>query len=324
MPPGVRLRGPRLTVVLPRDASRRRASARPCRVPDASASLCAPCRPFCSPTCGRALRAVPRSPPMPSETVALLFRSTWRAWAWRVRAVGQGYADGLGRAGPPLRRRRGRRRPAGRPEPEHGRTPPAARCGPRQGIHGTDAAGPLRGRRTDQRGAGPPRAPRRSRARRPGPRPAAQAHSADMGRRGFLRRTIARTAGQVWDRALPRGYVIPEGRREHAVGQRIGADEVVRGWMESQGHRGGQHPRPRPHADRRRARRSCGRTGCTGSQSCATRRCESSGGERTPPLVSRSWLVKLGAAGTQECAGGWEQPRQRTGRAGIVRRPGSG
>jgi len=33
---------------------------------------------------------------------------------------------------------------------------------------------------------------------------------------------------------------------------------------------------------------------------CATRRLESSGGERTPPPVGRSWPVKLGAAGTWE------------------------
>ena len=77
-------------------------------------------------------------------------------------------------------------------------------------------------------------------------------------------------------------------------------------------------------AEHRVTRAGIESTGSTGNRSCATRRCESSGGERTPPLVSRSWLVKLGAAGTQECAGGWEQPRQCTGRAGIVRRPGSG
>ena len=35
-------------------------------------------------------------------------------------------------------------------------------------------------------------------------------------------------------------------------------------------------------------------TGGTGNPSCATRRLESSGGERTPPLVSRSWPVKRG------------------------------
>ena len=34
----------------------------------------------------------------------------------------------------------------------------------------------------------------------------------------------------------------------------------------------------------------------TGSRRCATRREESSGGERTPPLVSRSWPMKLGGS----------------------------
>ena len=36
-----------------------------------------------------------RPPPMPTETVALLVEVYRRAGAWRVRAVGQGYADGL-------------------------------------------------------------------------------------------------------------------------------------------------------------------------------------------------------------------------------------
>ena len=51
---------------------------------------------------------------------------------------------------------------------------------------------------------------------------------------------------------------------------------------------------------------------------------ESSGGERTPPPGSRSWPVKLRAAGA------WERTRRvgaaltTTGRVGTVRRPGSG
>ena len=92
--PGVRLRGAQLTVrpdALRRGAERVVVIASPENL-------------------NRAVRALPpvvltdarerpfarfRPPPMPTETVALLVEVYRRSGAWRVRAVGQGYADGL-------------------------------------------------------------------------------------------------------------------------------------------------------------------------------------------------------------------------------------
>jgi stress response protein SCP2 len=204
--PGVRLRGPQLTV-LP-DALRRGAE----RVvvvasPD---------------DLGSAVRALPpvlltdardrpfarfRPPPMPTETVALLVEVYRRAGAWRVRAVGQGYADGLA----------GLARDFGVDVAEE-----------------TTAIGPL-GEVVDRTNA--------ERARH-GLRPltvdarlaaAAQAHSADMVRRDFFAHENP-NGEQVWHRAVAAGYAYRKVAENIAAGQRT-AEEVVRGWMESPGHR---------------------------------------------------------------------------------------
>ncbi len=64
---------------------------------------------------------------------------------------------------------------------------------------------------------------------------AAQAHSADMVRRGFFAHESP-DGRQVWDRAVAAGYAYRKVAENIAAGQRT-ADEVVRGWMGSPGHR---------------------------------------------------------------------------------------
>src|SRR4051794_828521 len=92
--PGVRLRGPRLTVrpdALRRGAERVVVVASPENLNTAVRTL----PPVVLPAAGDRPFARFRPPPMPTETVALLVEVYRRAGAWRVRAVGQGYADGL-------------------------------------------------------------------------------------------------------------------------------------------------------------------------------------------------------------------------------------
>ena len=221
--PGVRLRGPRLTV-LP-DALRRGAE----RVvvvasPD---------------DLGTAVRALPpvlltdarerpfarfRPPPMPTETVALLVEVYRRAGAWRVRAVGQGYADGLA----------GLARDFGVDVADDVPPEGAGRAVRGHSSRGTDAAGPLdevvdRTNAERARHGLPPLALDARLAA------AAQAHSADMMRRDFFAHESP-DGRQVWDRAVAEGYAYRKVAENIAAGQRT-ADEVVRGWMESDGHR---------------------------------------------------------------------------------------
>ena len=230
--PGVRLRGPRLTV-LP-DALRRGAE----RVvviasPDDLGSAVRTLPPILLTDARERPFARFRPPPMPTETVALLVEIYRRAGAWRVRAVGQGYADGL--AG--LARDFGVDVADDVPPDglnRDGRSARGARAVRDQGSHGTDAAGPL-GEVVEQTNA--------ERARRGLPplaldarlAAAAQAHSADMVRRGFFAHESP-DGRQVWDRAVAEGYAYRKVAENIAAGQRT-ADEVVRGWMESQGHR---------------------------------------------------------------------------------------
>jgi stress response protein SCP2 len=233
--PGVRLRGPRLTV---RPDALRRGAERVVVVASPE-------------SLGTAVRTLPpvvltdarerpfarfRPPPMPTETVALLVEVYRRAGAWRVRAVGQGYADGLaGLArdfgvdvaddGPPAGI--GPDRGDGRDHPARSRGD-----GPRHGGSGADA---VLGEVVELTNA--------ERARH-GLRPltvddrlatAAQAHSTDMVRRGFFAHESP-DGRQVWDRAVAAGYAYRKVAENIAAGQRT-ADEVVRGWMGSPGHR---------------------------------------------------------------------------------------
>jgi stress response protein SCP2 len=223
--PGVRLRGPQLTV---RPEALRRGAERVVVVASPE-------------DLGKAVRTLPpvlltdarerpfarfRPPPMPTETVALLVEVYRRAGAWRVRAVGQGYADGLA----------GLARDFGVDVAEDGAPPAGAPGRPNGGAGGGGggAAGVL-GEVVDRTNA--------ERTRR-GLRPltvdtrlaaAAQAHSADMVQRGFFAHESP-DGRQVWDRAVAAGYAYRKVAENIAAGQRS-AEEVVRGWMESPGHR---------------------------------------------------------------------------------------
>ena len=209
--PGVRLRGPRLTVLpdaLRRGAERVVVVASPDDL-DAAVRTLPPVlltdareRPF----------ARFRPPPMPTETVALLVEVYRRAGAWRVRAVGQGYADGLA----------GLARDFGVDVADDG----AGRSAARPARSARSSTGPTR--------SGPATGSRRS-ALDARLAAAAQAHSADMVRRGFFAHESP-DGRQVWDRAVAEGYAYRKVAENIAAGQRT-ADEVVRGWMESQGHR---------------------------------------------------------------------------------------
>jgi stress response protein SCP2 len=223
--PGVRLRGPQLTVrpeALRRGAERVVVVASPEDLGKAVRTL--------PPVLLTDARARPfarfRPPPMPTETVALLVEVYRRAGAWRVRAVGQGYADGLA----------GLARDFGVDVAEDGAPPAGAPGRPNGGAGGGGggAAGVL-GEVVDRTNA--------ERTRR-GLRPltvdtrlaaAAQAHSADMVQRGFFAHESP-DGRQVWDRAVAAGYAYRKVAENIAAGQRS-AEEVVRGWMESPGHR---------------------------------------------------------------------------------------
>ena len=151
-----------------------------------------------------------------SETAAQLVEVYRRDGRWRVRAVGQGYADGLAglardfgvdveeEPAPP-----DRARPAAASDPE--REVVAATNAERR-HHGLAALS------TDARLG-----------------TAARQHSADMVRRGFFAHQNPDGA-QVWDRALAAGYRYRKVAENIAAGQQDAA-EVVRGWMNSPGHR---------------------------------------------------------------------------------------
>ncbi|MCO1659147.1 CAP domain-containing protein [Pseudonocardia humida] len=148
-----------------------------------------------------------------TETAAQLVEVYRRAGRWRLRAIGQGYADGLGglvrdfgvdvaEEPPP-------------PAPAPGGGPLAevvAATNVERARHGLPAL------TVDARlGA------------------AAQDHSDDMVRRAFFSHDNPDGA-QVWDRALARGYRYRKVAENIAAGQRSAAD-VVAGWMDSPGHR---------------------------------------------------------------------------------------
>lgn len=155
-------------------------------------------------------------PRLRSETAAQLVGVYRRDGRWRVRAIGQGYADGLA----------GLARDFGvdvEDEPVH---PPStalvAASGPER--HVVDATNVERSRH----GLAPLGVDARLGV-------AAQQHSADMVRRGFFAHQNPDGA-QVWDRALAAGYLYRKVAENIAAGQRD-APEVVGGWMNSPGHR---------------------------------------------------------------------------------------
>lgn len=142
-------------------------------------------------------------PRLRTETVVLLAEVYRRDGRWRVRAVGQGYADGL--AG--LARDFGVDVAGPSPVDEVVTATNAERARHRLGLLSLD--------------------PRLARA--------AQRHSDDMVRRAFFAHENP-DGEQVWDRAVAAGYRYRKVAENIAAGQRT-AEEVVRGWMESPGHR---------------------------------------------------------------------------------------
>jgi uncharacterized protein YkwD/stress response protein SCP2 len=221
--PGVRLRGPRLTVrpdALRRGAERVVVIASPENLNTAVRTL--------PPVVLTDARERPfarfRPPPMPTETVALLVEVYRRAGAWRVRAVGQGYADGLAglardfgvdvaEDGPPAPTGGAERHHPGRRRDDDGQLAEVVELTNAERVRHR-----LRPLTADGRLAA-----------------AAQAHSIDMVRRGFFAHESP-DGSQVWHRAVAAGYAYRKVAENIAAGQRT-ADEVVRGWMGSPGHR---------------------------------------------------------------------------------------
>jgi stress response protein SCP2 len=147
-----------------------------------------------------------------TETAAQLVEVYRRAGLWRLRAIGQGYADGLG----------GLVRDFGVDVAEE-----AAPVVP-------DAIGPLgevvAATNVERARHGLPALTVDARLAA-----AAQAHSDDMVRRDFFAHASP-DGRQVWDRAVAQGYAYRKVAENIAAGQRSAA-EVVRGWMDSPGHR---------------------------------------------------------------------------------------
>ncbi len=227
--PGVRLRGAQLTVrpeALRRGAERVVVVASPEDLDEAVRTL--------PPVLLTDARERPfarfRPPPMPTQTVALLVEVYRRAGTWRVRAVGQGYADGL--AG--LARDFGVEVAEDAPAPGGGpaSTDPAPG---RSGSGSSGGAAGVLGEVVDRTNAERARHGLRALTVDQRLAAAAQAHSADMVRRAFFAHESP-DGRQVWDRAVAAGYAYRKVAENIAAGQRT-AEEVVRGWMESPGHR---------------------------------------------------------------------------------------
>ncbi len=227
--PGVRLRGAQLTV---RPEALRRGAERVVVVASAE-------------DLDKAVRTLPpvlltdarerpfarfRPPPMPTQTVAQLVEVYRRAGTWRVRAVGQGYADGL--AG--LARDFGVEVAEDAPAPGGGpaSTDPAPG---RSGSGSSGGAAGVLGEVVDRTNAERARHGLRALTVDQRLAAAAQAHSADMVRRAFFAHESP-DGRQVWDRAVAAGYAYRKVAENIAAGQRT-AEEVVRGWMGSPGHR---------------------------------------------------------------------------------------
>ena len=209
---GVTLRGSALSVVpdrLRRGAARVVVLASPEASGLAFGSLPAPVLTVSGPDGRRFARFAPR---LRTETAAQLAEVYPRAGRWRLRAIGQGYADGLS----------GLARDFGVDveEPAPVAQPPAAGL-PGEVVVATNAERARYGLTAlslDARLAA-----------------AAQGHCEDMIRRAFFSHGNPDGA-QVWDRALARGYRYRKIAENIAAGQRTAA-EVVRGWMDSPGHR---------------------------------------------------------------------------------------
>ncbi|WP_232668665.1 CAP domain-containing protein [Pseudonocardia sp. TRM90224] len=211
---GVRLRDGTITVTpsrLRRGAARVVVVASPERLGTTFAALPPPHATLADAR-GRAFARVV-APALRTETVLLLAEVYERGGGWRVRAVGQGYADGLA----------GLARDFGVTVDDEGT--PDAPGAPSDLVLEVVAATNVERARHRLR---PLTVDARLTA-------AAQAHTEDMVRRGFFAHENP-DGKQVWDRALAAGYAYRKVAENIAAGQRTAA-EVVQGWMDSPGHR---------------------------------------------------------------------------------------
>jgi uncharacterized protein YkwD/stress response protein SCP2 len=239
--PGVRLAGDGLTV----EATRLRRGATRVVLVASPADLGTPfgrLPPPAATVFGRDGREVARlgTPRLGSETVLQLAEIYLRDGRWKLRALGQGYADGLAGLArdfgvdveeeQPVRPARARPRPS-RPEPSGRPSAGDARPGApgrlaapgllEEVVAGTNARRAQAGLVTltvDARLAA-----------------AAQAHSRDMVARDFFAHENPDGAS-VADRVRAAGYAYAVVAENIAAGQRT-AGEVVEGWMNSPGHR---------------------------------------------------------------------------------------
>lgn len=214
--PGVRLRAGRLTVTpaqLRRGAERVVVVASPDPPGTPFSTLPAPVATLAD---GRGtMFARLLAPPLRTETVVLLAEVYRRNGNWRVRSIGQGYADGLGGLARDFGVDVADEAPAatsGGGRPTSSEAEVVAATNAERGRHG------LRALTIDPRLT-----------------VAAQRHTDDMVRRAFFAHENPDGA-QVWDRAMAAGYTYRKVAENIAAGQRTAAG-VVRGWMESPGHR---------------------------------------------------------------------------------------
>ena len=209
---------------------------------------------------GRPFARLEAPPTLRLETALLVAEIYWRG-GWRLRSVGQGYADGLaglardfgvdvdddGTGGPtsapapaeppakrdpvappPVPVPHPAPTPQATPAPQPGQLPPPGN--PPTVSASNLVAAVVNATNAERWKRGMPVLgvdPRLERA--------AYAHSADMVRRGFFAHQSPDGA-QVWDRALAHGYGYWKIAENIAAGQRT-ADEVVQAWMTSPGHR---------------------------------------------------------------------------------------
>jgi uncharacterized protein YkwD/stress response protein SCP2 len=168
-----------------------------------------------------------RPPRLTTETVLQLAEIYRRNGAWKIRAIGQGYADGLA----------GLARDFGVEVDDDGTT--AGSAAPVTGGPSAPPADTSTSRlladvaaltNVERARAGLP-----ALAIVPLLAAAAQAHSADMAARDFFAHESPE-GSQVWDRVLAVGYRYAKVAENIAAGQRTPA-EAVTGWMNSPGHR---------------------------------------------------------------------------------------
>ena len=226
--PGVRLTGNGMRVTpgrLRRGAERVVVVASPEEAGTRFGSIRAPRATIAGPSGTEFARLVP--PDLRTETALLLAEVYPRGGGWRVRAIGQGYADGLA----------GLARDFGvvvDEEPAPGGPQPGGPSRSGQPPPGSPSSGPeadvvaLTNAERARQGLGALTVDARL-AR------AAQAHTEDMVRRAFFAHESP-DGTQVWDRAQSAGYAYRKVAENIAAGQRT-PEYVVRGWLASPGHR---------------------------------------------------------------------------------------